>query len=182
MSAVLGVDPTATGTGAAVLRVDGEVVSWWCWTRVKAGWRITSELRDHGNVSSIHAVPIEDVAYIVGLAARRLGCDRLVVEGLHSPPKWKLAAGKGMRGDDLIKLAEATGRTVAGFRRAGLPEPSRPSWKDWAATIGCASASAKVCERAVLDLAMREGWLPMVAAKEQVATAEAGVLARWEGM
>lgn len=178
MSAVLGVDPTATGTGAAVLRVDGVVVACWAWTwlRERRMWR----LRTSDVVECVYpGLSIGGLVRIVGIdAARRAPGARVVVEGLYSAPKWKQAKG-GASGADVLLLGEATGRTVEAL--AGLlSEPERPTWKEWAAPIGLAALGAKDAEKRVLGTAMRERWLPKGwTAAEEIAVAEAGAMAAY---
>lgn len=181
VSAVLGVDPAATGTGAAVLRVDGEVAACWAWTWLdgRGMWRVrTSDASE----CVYPGASVGTVGYVVGCdVARRVGSARLVVEGLYAAPRWKQAKG-GAAGADVLKLAEATGRTIEGMVRAGLIEPERPTWKEWAAPIGLASLAAKDAERHVVSAARRDGWLPRgLTAAEEVAVAEAAAMARWVG-
>lgn len=174
--AVLGVDPTATGTGAAVLRVDGEVTAWWVWTLLKGGWRTRH---------NVPGMPVErldesldQVGIFVGegVKARGVRDVSLVVEGLFAPPRWK----KGASGKQVIVLAEGTGRTIAGLARYCGEPVARPSWKEWTAPYGLSRGTAKACENAVLEMARREGWLPRgLTVSEAVAVAEAGVMARW---
>lgn len=179
MESVLGVDPTATGTGAAVLRVDGVVVACWAWTWLDGRrlWRVrTSDV-----VECVYpGASVGDVVYVVGRdAVRRAPGARAVVEGLYSSPRWKQAKG-GASGANILLLAEATGRTVEALARAGLGEAARPTWKQWATPIGLGSLGAKDAEKRVLATALRERWLPKgLTAAEEVAVAEAGAMAAY---
>ena len=181
------VDPTATGSGAAVLRLDGEVAAWWAWTLLSGGWRVRQDRVPVG------AFEFEEVGGYVTLAeatgdvgrdsltaldrARRPRGDlSLVVEGLFVAPRW----ARRSSGSDVVALAEATGATIAGFRRAGLPEPSRPTAKQWRAPFGLARLNARAAEDAAVALARREGWLPRgLTVAEQGAVSEAGLIAQW---
>lgn len=178
-AAALGVDPTATGTGAAVLRVDGAVVACWAWTWLdgRGMWRLrTSDVPD----CVYPGASVGTVGYVVGCdVARRVGSARLVVEGLYAAPRWKQAKG-GASGANILLLAEATGRTIEGMVWAGLSEPERPTWKQWAGPIGLASLDAKAAEKRVVGTALRERWLPKGwTAAEEVAVAEAGAMAAY---
>ena len=175
MTAILGVDPTATGTGDAVLRVNGQVAAWWVWTLVGSGWRV----REYGATAPKYADALDAVGGAVGKSAcafERSHRIRLVVEGLFVPPRWQ----KGASGADVIKLAEATGRTIAGLARYCGEPVARPTWREWGAPFGLSSGTAKACERAVVARAMAERWLPHgLTAAEEVSVAECGVISRW---
>lgn len=172
VTSVLGVDPTATGTGAAVLRVDGVVVAWWCWTLTARGWRIRSDVPE----CVYPGTPLEGIGYVVGCdVQRRVGRVSLVVEGLFVPPRWARTAS----GADVIALAEATGRTIAGLARCCGEPGARPTKAEWSAPYGLGKLASKAQDDAVLAMARREGWLPRVSVAEQVSVAEAGVMARW---
>jgi hypothetical protein len=189
MTAILGVDPTATGTGAAVLRVDGQVAAWWVWTLVRDGWRTKGaalgKYENHMRTATAwfrHDAPLDSLDYVgqyVSECAWGLahpGRVSLVVEGLFVPPRW----AKGASGADVIKLAEATGRTIAGLARYCGEPVARPTWKEWGAPFGLSTGTAKACERAVVARAMAEGWLPHgLTAAEDVSVGECGVISRW---
>ena len=171
---VLGVDPTATGTGAAELSRRSGSVAWWTWTAVAAGWRVRSSCAPEVVVPSLDYA----VSHVGGEVARILDTSvGVVVEGLHVPPKW----AKRAKGEDVLKLAEAAGLTIAALVRAGLPAPfARPSAKEWRAPFGLAACDYERAEALAIEMAMNEGWLPRgLTAKEQGAVAEAGRMGRW---
>ena len=171
---VLGVDPTATGTGAAELSRRSGSAAWWTWTSVAAGWRVRSSCAPEVVVPSLD----DAVSHVGSEAARVLDADvGVVVEGLHVPPRW----AKRAKGDDVLKLAEATGTTIAALVRAGLPVPfARPSAKEWRTPFGLATCDYERAEALAIEMAMAEGWLPRgLTAKEQGAVAEAGRMGRW---
>lgn len=171
---VLGVDPTATGTGAAVLREGGWVLGWWAWTRVKRGWRIREGTAPEVLLDVGHVRIGEHIGFRACAIAPP---DRLIVEGLHVPPRWARRAS----GADVLVLAEATGATIAGLRaRLSCGEPLRPTAREWRAAFGWARLGASAAENAAMQRARLAGWLPRgLTIAEQGAVAEAGAIAEF---
>ena len=170
MGLTLGVDPTATGTGAAVLRVDGAVVAWWAWTRVRGGWRLRCS-------RSTDPPPVLPSLEAVGafVAAGSPSGAGVIVEGLHAPARWQRRAS----GADMIALAEATGRTIAGLT-SSLGEPvARPLWVEWTAPLGLLGLTGDAATGCLLAEARREGWLPAWTLAEQCALADASGIGRY---
>ena len=126
------------------------------------------------------------IAFLVGIARRSSFSPSSHPRRFHesripagSWPRWR----GGASGADVLLLAEATGRTIEGLVRAGLAEPERPTWKDWAGPIGLASLSAKEAEKRVVAAALSARWLPKGwTAAEEVAVAEAGAMACWRAV
>lgn len=163
---VLGLDPGLDG--GAALRVSGVVVGTWAWTRVARGVRLRGP---SGEVTlpSLHAVG-EAIAAEVG------SVDRLVAEGLYYSTR---PGGRRIPVEDVLRLAEAAGE-VLGPLRAIAPVVLRPLQAEWSSVLGTTGLREDVAERAAMERARIEGWLPRWTAKEQGAVAEAGAMTLWE--
>jgi hypothetical protein len=164
----LGVDPTGTGAGGAVLRDGVGVLVVWAWSPVAAGWRLRASDSAEDVLPSLEAVGRE--------VGRRSGPAALVVEGLFVPPRW----GRRASGSDIIVLAEGCGRTIAGLV-AELGEPvARPTWREWAGPLGLSGLAGDAATGALMGIARREGWLPRWTVREQSAVADAGGISLYQ--
>lgn len=166
---VLGIDPTATGSGAAAILDGDDLVTWYVWTRVRAGWRVR-----YGG-ADITTGTLHGVGCHIGSG---LPVDRLVVEGLYSPARWQRRAS----GADVIALAEALGETLGPIRQRCATPPLRPTAREWRAHIGAARLAAGAAEDVAIRWATAREYVPMgLTVAEQGALAEACVMAAWGG-
>ena len=174
---VLGLDPTATGSGAAVLRDGPDVCRWWVWTRLKAGWRVRGPGDAYAYMSmEPHLAAVAGRgAHEAGWAAARV----LVLEGLEPP---RVPGRRSMRSTrELIALAEAAGETL-GPLRAWATEVRRPTATEWRRAAGLGALAGDRAEDAAVGVARREGWLPRgLTVEEEGAVAEAGLMASYPG-
>lgn len=165
VSAVLGVDPTGSGSGGAVLRVEGAVVVVWAWSPVAAGWRVRSSTPE----DDVVVLSLEEAARYVGRSCLHWR-PRVLVEGLFAPPRWSRRAS----GSDFVALAEGCGRTIAGLADVIGEPAARPTWREWAQPLGLAGLAGDAATGALMGIARREGWLPRWTVREQAAVADAG--------
>ncbi len=166
----LGVDP-GHSAGAALLD-DQAVLWWWAWTRVVAGYRVTSP-GGRVVVSSMY-----QVGRLVALGVEA-PC-RVAVEGLYvSQARGRAAAG---RRQGTLDCAEQAGELMGPLRHLGTIQ--RPTWQTWAMDV--LGISTQVGSRHADELMVQEArrryhWPegPRLTLGEELATCEAAHIARW---
>lgn len=173
---VLAIDPTATGSGGAVVRGPNGFVVAFSWTQRNSGtWCVKS--RRHGHPTF---VMLRDVASLCNVGELLASCegiiDRVVLE-LIEPSRVPSRRTKRAT-EDLIKLAEGAGETIAPLR--GVAPLYRVAATEWRAVLGESKSSGRDAEDAAIREARRQGILRVgLNVAEQGAISEANAMAMW---